>query len=86
MTTSNALNYYRDLIKAGIPEQQAYSQTTALERAIEHLATKEDLISLHDKLDAKIDGVDGKIGIMQKWEIAMLVLILGSVLKVAFFR
>lgn len=118
MAISNAVDYYRDLVKSGVPDDQAYNQTKALEKVLDNLATKEDLNnafnilntkiehlnstlnakidhfndtlnakidSVNNTLSAKIDGVSGEIGMMQKWEIAMLALILGAVLKVAFW-
>ena len=39
----NTLKYYEELKGGGVPEEQARTQTYALNSALDHLATKEDL-------------------------------------------
>ena len=96
MTTSNALIYCRELITSGVPVQQALEQAMALEKAVECLATKEDIQNLDIKIDSssatlntKIDSssalLNAKIETMQKWMIAFLSVILAVVLKVAIW-
>ena len=41
MTTTNALVYYHELVKAGMPDEQAFNQAMAFDNAISHLATKD---------------------------------------------
>ena len=55
MATSNALVYYHELVKAGIPDEQAFNQAMAFDNAISHLATKEYLQHLETRTDSKFD-------------------------------
>ena len=50
MTTTNALVYYHELVKAGMPDEQAFNQAMAFENAISHLATKDDIQRIDTKL------------------------------------
>jgi hypothetical protein len=50
MATSNALVYYHELVKAGIPDEQAFNQAMAFDNAISNLATKEDIQRIDTKL------------------------------------
>ena len=51
MTTSNALIFCKNLIESGVPPKQALEQALALDSALEHVATKEDLSGIEKELD-----------------------------------
>ena len=55
MATSNALVYYHELVKAGIPDEQAFNQAMAFDNAISNLATKEDIQHFANKEELKTE-------------------------------
>lgn len=70
----NTLKFFEELKAGGVPEEQARTQTYALNSALDHVATKEDLKHLESKFN-------GKFGMIEKACIAIIVLLL----KVAFW-
>jgi len=61
MTTTNALVYYHELVKAGMPDEQAFNQAMAFDNAISHLATKDELKTEIFLLRKDIQRIDTKL-------------------------
>lgn len=91
MATSNALVYYHELVKAGIPDEQAFNQAMAFDNAISHLATKEYLQHLETRTDSKFDlarqDLKTEIGLLRsemsinhRWIMAFLIAGLGGII------
>ena len=91
MATSNALVYYHELVKAGIPDEQAFNQAMAFDNAISHLATKEYLQHLETRIDSKFDlarqDLKTEIGLLRsemsinhRWIMAFLIAGLGGII------
>ncbi len=93
MTTTNALVYYHELVKAGMPDEQAFNQAMAFENAISHLVTKENLQHLETRTDSKFDLVrkdlKTEIGLVRsemdinhRWIMAFLIAGLGGIIGI----
>ena len=93
MATSNALVYYHELVKAGIPDEQAFNQAMAFDNAISHLVTKENLQHLETRTDSKFDLVrkdlKTEIGLVRsemdinhRWIMAFLIAGLGGIIGI----
>ena len=59
---NTALDYYLNLIEAGVKDAEARTQVKALATALEVVATKENLQHLEAKINGKIEGIKGEIG------------------------
>lgn len=57
----NTLQQFDDLRASGMPEEQARAHVQALNFAFDGIATKEDLNSLEQRIDAKIDSLEYKL-------------------------
>ena len=93
MATSNALVYYHELVKAGIPDEQAFNQAMAFDNAISHLVTKENLQHLETRTDSKFDllrkDLKTEIGLVRsemdinhRWIMAFLIAGLGGIIGI----
>ena len=93
MATSNALVYYHELVKAGIPDEQAFNQAMAFDNAISHLVTKENLQHLETRTDSKFDlarqDLKTEIGLLRseisinhRWIMAFLIAGLGAIIGI----
>ena len=58
---NTALDYYLNLIEAGVKDAEARTQVKALATALEVVATKENLQHLEAKINGKIEGIKGEI-------------------------
>ena len=95
MTTTNALVYYHELVKAGMPDEQAFNQAMAFDNAISHLATKDELkteISLLRKdlevrfseIDANFKLIDANFATMRTFGWAIIVIVIVPISKIVF--
>lgn len=91
MATSNALVYYHELVKAGIPDEQAFNQAMAFDNAIGHLVTKDEMNARFDnleiRLDARFDKIDArfdKMDLNYRWLMGIGITIIGAIVTMIF--
>jgi len=89
----NTLKFFEELKAGGVPEEQARTQTYALNSALDHVATKEDLTSVKEdlngvKADVKELKADVKEikGDIRKFMWGGLLALAGGTVKVLFFH
>ena len=84
MATSNALVYYHELVKAGIPDEQAFNQAMAFDNAIGHLVTKDEMNARFDNLETRMNARFDKMDLNYRWLMGIGITIIGAIVTMIF--
>jgi hypothetical protein len=81
----DTLDAVKKLRAANIPEEQAEAITSIIANIDDTVATKADIKMLETKIDTDIKMLETKIDIQTSWLIRSAFVIIGLLIKIAFF-
>ena len=78
---NTALDYYLNLIEAGVKDAEARTQVKALATALEVVATKENLQHLEAKIKGEIEGIKTTLNVLIGLNVSTLAFMLTVILN-----